>query len=78
MPAIATIHSDIPFLFGEHHSLLVPERNAEAIADRIRYYLDDPHRLVTDGTKLYDQVNDTLNISHCATHLSELYDELLS
>ncbi len=78
MPAIATVHSDIPFLFGEHHSLLVPERNAEAIADRIRYYLDDPKRLETDGTKLYEQVHGRLNINHCARHLSELYDEVLS
>jgi len=78
MPAIATVHSDIPFLFGEHHSLLVPERNVEAIAERIRYYLDDPQRLVTDGTKLYEQAHHLLNVDRCATHLSELYDELLS
>jgi colanic acid/amylovoran/stewartan biosynthesis glycosyltransferase WcaL/AmsK/CpsK len=78
MPAIATVHSDIPFLFGEHDSLLVPERNVDAIADRICCYLDDPQRLEIDGTKMYEQVHSLLNIGHCATRLSEVYDELLS
>jgi len=78
MPAIATVHSDIPFLFGEHDSLLVPERNVDAIADRICCYLDDPQRLEIDGTKMYEQVRSLLNIDHCATRLSEVYDELLS
>jgi colanic acid/amylovoran biosynthesis glycosyltransferase len=35
MPAIATVHSDIPYLFGRQKHMLVPERDADAIANRL-------------------------------------------
>jgi colanic acid/amylovoran biosynthesis glycosyltransferase len=76
MPAIATIHSDIPYLFGEHKHLLVPERDARAIADRLQRYVDEPDTLVADGTALRDQVRRNFDIRKCAAHLSELYDAI--
>jgi len=76
MPAISTIHSDIPYLFGEHKHLLVPERDARAIADRLQRYVDEPDTLVADGTALRDQVRRSFDIRKCAAHLSELYDAI--
>lgn len=77
MPAIVTIHADIPFLFGDLQSLLVPERDAPAVAARIIDYLNEPEKLAVDGAKLHAQVHGLLNIQRCAAHLSQLYDELL-
>jgi colanic acid/amylovoran biosynthesis glycosyltransferase len=75
MPVIATGHSDIPYLFGEQKHLLVPERDAGAIADRIRCYIDDPDTLVKDGTRLRDRIR-AFNIRECAARLSDLYDTI--
>src|SRR5262249_40946871 len=42
MPVIATEHSDIPYLLDELGGMLVPERDAPAIADHIQRFWEDP------------------------------------
>jgi len=74
MPAIATSHSDIPYLFGDHAHLLIPERDATAIAERLERYAADPRRLIEDGARLRDRVRGSLDVRACAAHLSEVYD----
>lgn len=76
MPAVATAHSDIPYLFGAHQHLLVPERNAAAIADRLQRYVDCPETLITDGITLREQIRSSFDVRKCAARLSELYDEV--
>jgi len=41
MPAIATTHTDIPYLFGELGDSLVPERDVPAIARQLQHYADN-------------------------------------
>jgi len=77
MPVIATIHKDIPFLFGEYQSQLVPERNAEAIAERLREYANKPDRLGHDGAALRERIRSIFDVSRCASRLSDLYDEAI-
>ena len=74
MPAISTFHSDIPYLFGDHRDLLVPERNAKAIAERIQLYAEVPARLESDGMALRVRVSQAFAIRECAARLSDLYD----
>jgi colanic acid/amylovoran biosynthesis glycosyltransferase len=74
MPAIATIHSDIPYVFGEYKHLLVPERDVRAIADRLQRYVDDPDALVTDGKALCDRIRYAFDIRKCADRLRDVYD----
>jgi colanic acid/amylovoran biosynthesis glycosyltransferase len=76
MPVISTLHSDIPYLFGEHSDLLVPERDARAIADRIQCYADDPNTLIADGVALQHQIRRSFDVRKCATRLSDLYDAI--
>jgi colanic acid/amylovoran biosynthesis glycosyltransferase len=76
MPAIATMHTDIPYIFGEHAHLLVPERDEVAIADRIQRYADDPDSLVTDGTALRDRIRSAFDVDSCSAGLSNLYDQV--
>jgi colanic acid/amylovoran biosynthesis glycosyltransferase len=76
MPAIATSHSDIPYIFGEHAHLLVPERDSDAIADCLRHYADDPAALFIDGTKLRDRVQHAFDVRKCAARLASVYDAI--
>lgn len=77
MPAVATLHSDTPFLFGPHQDLLVPERDATAIADRLQLYVDDPDRLASDGARLRGRILAALDVRWCSARLADIYDEVL-
>jgi colanic acid/amylovoran biosynthesis glycosyltransferase len=77
MPAIATLHSDIPYIFGEHAPMLVPERDPRAIADRIQFYAEKPDAIATDGVLLREQIWTSFSNQRCAAHLSDLYDQVL-
>jgi|SRR5690349_3370048 len=76
MASLATLHSDIPFVFGELRSLLVPERDAEALAERIIFYAQNPRALEQDGMALREQITKNFNVRAWATRLSELYDQV--
>lgn len=76
MPVISTRHSDIPFLFGEHSDMLVPERDAQAVADRIVMYAEKPDRLVADGRALKDEISSRFDVREHAAQLDERYAEL--
>jgi colanic acid/amylovoran biosynthesis glycosyltransferase len=76
MPVIATVHSDIPYLFGEYKSGLVAERDAEAIAARLQEYAMRPQMLVEDGRALRERIRSAFNVKECAERLSGIYDQL--
>lgn len=78
MPVIATTHSDIPYLMGQHRDLLVPERDAKAIARRIESYADEPDRLAIDGELLRARMHGGFDVSACASRLSDIYDGVLT
>lgn len=76
MPVITTYHSDIPFVFGEHAHMLVPERDAGAIAERLQGYFDDPDHLTSDGLALSHQIRTHFDVRQCARSLAGLYDRV--
>ena len=76
MPAIATFHSDIPYIFGDCQCLLVPERDARAIAVHLQRYVDDPDTLIDDGLKLRNRIRTAFNVQSCADALSDIYDTI--
>ncbi len=76
MPAIATAHSDIPYLFGELRHLLVPERDVRAIADRLVRYADDPETLRAEGLALQNHIRNDFDARQCAARLADLYDAI--
>ena len=76
MPSIATVHSDIPFLFGEHEDLLVAERDWRAIGERLIRYADSPDDIRLDGEKLGARVRSSLDVRQCAAQLSDIYDAI--
>lgn len=74
MPVIATLHSDIPYIFGEHKDKLIPERDADAIATRLQEYAAEPERLVCDGVALRERIRAAFDVRACAARLSDVYD----
>lgn len=78
MPVIATIHSDIPYIFGEHKNRLVPERDADAIALRFEEYIEEPERLAVDGIAFRERIRTTFDVQSCAARLAQLYDRVIS
>ncbi len=76
MPVITTVHSDIPYIFGAQASQLVPERDAQAIADRIQAYRDEPARLTRDGQALAEQIRTHFDLRNRAAALADLYDRV--
>jgi colanic acid/amylovoran biosynthesis glycosyltransferase len=78
MPVIATDHSDIPFLLGDLGRTLVPERDAEAIAERIQGFWENPALLVAEGEQLRRRMRAHFEIRHCAARLADVYDEVLA
>lgn len=76
MPAIATLHSDIPYVFGEHADRLVRERDADAIALRLQEYAEEPERLVSDGARMRERIQTAFEVRSCAARLSDVYDSL--
>ncbi|MCI0621710.1 MAG: glycosyltransferase [Acidobacteria bacterium] len=77
MPVVATIHSDIPYVFGDLKDLLVPERDAKAIAERLVDYASSPDQLVAHGMSLRERIMHAFDVRSCAARLSDLYDNLL-
>jgi colanic acid/amylovoran biosynthesis glycosyltransferase len=76
MPVISTRHADIPYLFGEHESMLVAERDSKAIADRLIEYDRDADLLLEDGRRLRRQIAEHFDVRACAARLSAVYDTL--
>ena len=77
MPAVATVHSDIPYLFGNLAHLLVPERDSGAIAARLIEYASKPALLAEHGRLFRAQILGHFDVRQCAGRLAEIYDTLL-
>lgn len=77
MPVITTVHSDNPYLFGRHSHLLIPEQDAQAIAERIQDYVTHPDLLASVGATLREQISADFDIRFCASKLSDIYMSLL-
>ena len=78
MTAISTVHSDIPYIFGDQAGLLVPERDAGAIAQRLIQYRDEPDLVHAHGVALGEEVRQSLDVSLRAGALADLYARVLN
>jgi colanic acid/amylovoran biosynthesis glycosyltransferase len=76
MPVVTTRHSDIPFLFGDLASQLVPERDATALADRLLQYAAEPDCLISNGAALGAQMRQHFDVRVRAEQLAALYDRV--
>ncbi|QJQ94006.1 MULTISPECIES: glycosyltransferase [Halomonadaceae] len=78
MPVLSTIHSGIPELIEEGVSgYLVPERNSEALAERIIYLSRNSHDWKRMGKAGRTKIDKDYNINMQNAKLLDLYKELL-
>lgn len=76
MPVVSTRHSDIPFLFGDLADRLAPERDPEALADRLEAYAREPELIPADGQAMRARMLGCFDIRQSASHLADLYDRV--
>jgi len=78
LPVISTIHGGIPELVEDGVSgYLVPQRDVEAIADRLRQLIDHPQAWVTMGQAARKRVMAEFDIDKLNDKLVRLYEGLI-
>ena len=78
MPVIATRHADIPeYVIDEESGLLAPERDVEALAERIIHLADHPDLWLAMGQSGRRHVEANYNAGTQGTKLQSIYDNLI-
>ena len=79
LPVLSTWHSGIPELVQDGQSgFLVPERDVEALADRLEYLIEHPQLWAEMGKAGRDYVEKHYNINTLNDRLVRLYQRLLA
>jgi colanic acid/amylovoran biosynthesis glycosyltransferase len=79
VPVVATYHADIPeVVINEKSGFLVPERNADAIADRLEHLINHPDKWPIMGKAGRQHIEAHYNIDKEVNHLENIYGALIS
>ena len=79
LPVIATLAGGVPELVEDGKTgWLVPPRDAEALASRLRLMLSNPGLRHVMGSAAYARVRDRFAVAQMAQNFAQLYDELLN
>ncbi|MEL7368424.1 MAG: glycosyltransferase, partial [Myxococcota bacterium] len=77
VPVIATQHGGIPFQIDEGKSgFLVPERDVDALANRLKTLLDTPELRASMGRAARAIMNERFNLVRQVALLEQYYDEV--
>ena len=77
MPVVASRHADIPeYVVDGTTGYLAPERDVEALADRILELVEHPEVWPTMGKAGRDHVTEHFNATTQSEKLEHIYDEL--
>ncbi|HDK41763.1 MAG TPA: colanic acid biosynthesis glycosyltransferase WcaL, partial [Candidatus Pacearchaeota archaeon] len=78
LPVISTYHSGIPELIQDGESgYLVPERDIDALAEKLTYLIEHPDRWIKMGQEGRKYVEEYYNINKLNDRLIEIYRYLL-
>jgi colanic acid/amylovoran biosynthesis glycosyltransferase len=78
LPVVSTLHSGIPELVEDGRSgFLVPERDSEALADRVGWLVDRPDSWPDMGRAGRSRVEAEYDIAKLSIRLVELYQSVL-
>ena len=79
LPVIATRHADIPeYVVDEESGLLAPERDIEALAERIIHLVDHPSLWPAMGKSGRQHIEANYNAETQGARLESIYDDLVS
>jgi colanic acid/amylovoran biosynthesis glycosyltransferase len=77
MPVVATTHCDIPAIVSNNHSgLLVPERDVDALVDRLDYLISRPGRAREMGRNGRTLIEKNHSIKRQVEKLEEIYRDV--
>jgi len=78
MPVLSTLHSGIPELVQDGQSgFLVPERDVDALAERLEYFIEHPEIWPEMGKAGWKFVEEHYDINKLNNRLVEIYQKLL-
>jgi len=79
LPVVSTYHSGIPELVNDGVSgFLVPERDVDALADKISYFIKQPEKLEKIGKEGRLKVEREYSLEQLNNQLEKIYQDLLS
>ncbi|GAI16312.1 unnamed protein product, partial [marine sediment metagenome] len=74
MPVLSTIHCDIPHVVMDGKSgYLAPERNIDALAERLEFFVSNPNIWIKMGQKGREHVKKNYNVRNQVQKLEEIY-----
>ena len=78
MPVLATRHCDIPEVVIDNESgYLVPERNVDALAEKLEFLVLNPPVWEKMGQKGREHIEENYNVKKQVERLEEIYDSVL-
>jgi colanic acid/amylovoran biosynthesis glycosyltransferase len=78
LPVISTFHSGIPEMIVDGSSgFLVPEKNIDALAEKIEYFIDHPEAMLEMGSYGRKLVDDNFNVRKLNQKLVDIYSQLV-
>ena len=79
LPVLSTLHSGIPEVIQDGESgFLVPERDTEALAEKLEYLIEHPELWPEMGRKGRKYVEEHYDIDKLNDRLVEIYQRLLN
>ena len=78
MPVVSTLHADIPeVVINEKSGFLVPERNAEALAEKLELLIDSTGQWAEMGKQGRTHIENNYNIYSEVRKLEDIYQETI-
>lgn len=79
LPVLSTLHNGIPEgVLDRKSGFLVPERDADALAEKLSYLIENPEVWPAMGKAGREYVEERYNIKHLNEQLIELYQNLIN
>jgi colanic acid/amylovoran biosynthesis glycosyltransferase len=79
LPVLSTLHNGIPEgLLDGKSGFLVPEKDVEALAEKLNYLIDRPEEWPQMGKAGRQYVENRYNITNLNNQLVEMYRQLLT
>ncbi len=78
IPLLTTETGGIPEIFGPFADQLLPPGDAQALADAMLGFLQDPERAYANAERIRDHIKGAFRVSRMVEAVTEFYSEVLA